>query len=71
MYVGATLPDLVDVRGLVVGAVVTTFALVTVMSVFVLELALLDALGCRRAERSARWPCWPRSAATALPARPA
>ena len=44
MYVGATLPDLVDVRGLVVGAVVTTFALVTVMSVFVLELALLDAL---------------------------
>ena len=44
MYVGATLPDLVDVRGLVVGAVVTTFALVTVMAVFVLELALLAAL---------------------------
>jgi signal transduction histidine kinase len=36
LYVGATLPDLVDVRGLVVGTVVT---------VFVLELALLDALG--------------------------
>jgi two-component system, NarL family, sensor kinase len=45
MYVGATLPDLVDVRGLVVTAVVTTVALVTVMSVFVLELSLLDALG--------------------------
>ncbi len=44
MYVGATLPDLVDVRGLVVGAVVTTFALVTVMAVFVLELGLLAAL---------------------------
>jgi two-component system, NarL family, sensor kinase len=45
MYVGATLPDLVDVRGLVVTAVVTTAALVTVMSIFVLELSLLDALG--------------------------
>jgi signal transduction histidine kinase len=45
MYVGATLPDLVDVRGLVVTAVVTIVALVTVMSVFVLELSLLDALG--------------------------
>jgi two-component system, NarL family, sensor kinase len=45
LYVGATLPELVDVRGLVVTAVVTTVALVTVMSVFVLELSLLDALG--------------------------
>ena len=45
MYVGATLPDLVDVRGVVVTGVVTTVALVTVMSVFVLELSLLDALG--------------------------
>jgi hypothetical protein len=45
MYVGVTLPDLVDVRGLVVKAVVTTVALVTVMSVFVFELGLLDALG--------------------------
>ena len=45
MYVGATLPDLVDVRGLVVTAVVTSVALITVMSVFVLELSLLDALG--------------------------
>jgi two-component system, NarL family, sensor kinase len=45
LYVGATLPDLVDVRGLVVGTVVTAVALLTVMAVFVLELALLDALG--------------------------
>jgi two-component system NarL family sensor kinase len=45
MYVGATLPDLVDVRGLVVTMVVTTFGLVTVVSVFVIELSLLDALG--------------------------
>jgi signal transduction histidine kinase len=45
MYVGATLPDLVDVRGLVVTAVVTTAALITVMSIFVLEISLLDALG--------------------------
>jgi two-component system NarL family sensor kinase len=45
LYVGATLPDLFDVRGLVVTAVVTAVALVTVMSIFVLELSLLDALG--------------------------
>ena len=45
LYVGATLPDLVDVRGLVVTAVVTLVALVAVMSVFVLELSLLEALG--------------------------
>jgi signal transduction histidine kinase len=44
LYVGATLPDLVDVRALVVEAVVTTFALVTVVSVFVLEVSLLAAL---------------------------
>jgi signal transduction histidine kinase len=45
MYVGATLPDLVDVRGLVVRSVVHGVALVTVMSAFVLALALLEALG--------------------------
>ena len=45
MYVGATLPDLVDVRGLVVRSVVHGVALVTVMSVFVLALYLLEALG--------------------------
>ncbi len=46
MYVGATLPDLVDVRGLVVTrGRARAVALVTVMSVFVLALALLDALG--------------------------
>jgi len=45
LYVGATLPELVDVRGVVVSCVVTTCALVGVMSVFVLELALLGALG--------------------------
>lgn len=45
MYVGATLPDLVDVRGLVVHAVVAVVGLITVMSVFVLALALLHAVG--------------------------
>ncbi|MEV6237444.1 sensor histidine kinase [Lentzea sp. NPDC051838] len=45
MYVGATLPDLVDVRGLVVRSVVGVVGLVTVMSVFVLGLALLHAIG--------------------------
>ena len=44
MYVGATLPDLVDVRGLVVRTVVHGAALVTVMALFVLVLALLEAL---------------------------
>ena len=48
MYVGATLPDLVDVRGLVVRTVVHGAALVTVMSLFMLALALLDALGADR-----------------------
>ncbi len=47
MYVGATLPDLVDVRALVVRTVVHGVALVTVMAIFVLALALLDALGAR------------------------
>jgi len=47
MYVGATLPDLVDVRGLVVRTVVHGVALVVVMSLFVLALSLLDALGAR------------------------
>ena len=45
MYVGATLPDLVDVRALVVRTVVHGVALVTVMALFVLALALLEALG--------------------------
>ena len=44
LYVGATLPDLVDVRGLVVRTVVHGAALVTVMALFVLALALFDAL---------------------------
>ncbi len=47
MYVGVTLPDLVDVRALVVRTVVHGVALVTVMALFVLALALLDALGAR------------------------
>ncbi len=45
LYVGATLPDLVDVRGLTVTVVVAAVALVTVMAVFVLGLSLLVALG--------------------------
>ena len=45
LYVGATLTDVVDVRGLVVTTVVATVGLITVMSVFVLGVALLDALG--------------------------
>ncbi len=45
MYVGVTLPDLVDVRGLVVRVVVFGVAFVTCMSVFVLGFGLLDALG--------------------------
>ncbi len=45
LYVGATLTDVVDVRGLVVTVVVATVGLITVMSVFVLGVALLDALG--------------------------
>ena len=47
MYVGATLPELVDVRALVVRAVVHSVALVSVMAIFVLALGLLDALGAR------------------------
>jgi two-component system NarL family sensor kinase len=54
MYVGATLPDLVDVRGLVVRAVVHGAALVTVMAVFVLALALLEALGARQLNNGAQ-----------------
>lgn len=45
MYVGATLPEIVDVRALVVRSVVHSVALVTVMAVFVLALGLLDYLG--------------------------
>ena len=48
MYVGATLPELVDVRALVVRTVVHSVTLVTVMAVFVLALALLDSLGAHR-----------------------
>lgn len=47
MYVGASLPELVDVRALVVRSVVHSVALVTVMAVFVLALGLLDALGAQ------------------------
>ena len=45
MYVGVTLPDLVDVRGLVVRVVVFGAAFLTCMSVFVLGFGLLDSLG--------------------------
>ena len=45
MYVGATLPEIVDVRALVVRTVVHSAAVVTVMSVFVLALGLLDSIG--------------------------
>jgi len=44
LYVGVTLPDLVDVRGLVVRTVMHSAALIMVMSLFVLALGLLDAL---------------------------
>jgi len=54
MYVGATLPDLVDVRGLVVRTVVHGAALVTVMSLFVLGLALCDALDVPRLNTGAQ-----------------
>jgi two-component system, NarL family, sensor kinase len=45
MYVGATLPDLVDLRSLVVTATVFGVAVVTYMAVFVMALALLEATG--------------------------
>ena len=45
MYVGATQPDLVDVRGLVVRVVVFTVAVVFCMGVFVLVIALLEEMG--------------------------
>jgi two-component system NarL family sensor kinase len=45
LYVGVTLPDLVDVRGLVVRTVVHSVAVVVVMSLFILALGLLDAVG--------------------------
>jgi signal transduction histidine kinase len=45
MYVGVTLPDLVDVRGLVVRVVVFGAAFITCMSVFVLGFGLLESLG--------------------------
>jgi signal transduction histidine kinase len=45
MYVGATLPDVVDVRGLVVTAVVFAVALITYMGVFVVAMGLLDLVG--------------------------
>ncbi len=48
MVVGATLPELVDVRALVVRTVVHSVAAVTVMAVFVLARALLDYLGARQ-----------------------
>ena len=47
LYVGVTLPDLVDVRGLVVRTVMHSVALVLVMALFVLALGVLDALGAR------------------------
>jgi two-component system NarL family sensor kinase len=45
LYVGATLPELVDVRGLVVTAVVFAVALIGYMGLFVLALGLLDWVG--------------------------
>lgn len=45
MYVGLTLPDLVDVRALVVSAIVVSVAMVTYLALFVLAIALLDAVG--------------------------
>jgi two-component system, NarL family, sensor kinase len=45
MYVGATLPDLVDVRRLVVVSVVFAVAVVTYMALFVLAIAMLEATG--------------------------
>ena len=45
MYVGVVLPDLVDVRSWVVSAVVFGVAAVTYMAVFVLVMALLEAVG--------------------------
>ena len=45
MYVGATEPDLVDVRGLVVRVVVFTVAAIFCMGVFVLVVALLHEVG--------------------------
>jgi signal transduction histidine kinase len=47
MYVGATLPDLVDLRSLVVTATVFGVAVVTYMAVFVMALALLEATGAQ------------------------
>jgi two-component system NarL family sensor kinase len=47
MYIGATLPDLVDLRSLVVTATVLAVAVVTYMAVFVMALALLEATGAR------------------------
>ncbi|HRI98253.1 MAG TPA: hypothetical protein PLZ93_21700, partial [Nocardioides sp.] len=69
LYVGATLPDLVDVRGLVVSTVVTTVALVTVMSVFVLALSLLDALGAHELNTGALALLAALSAVTFQPTR--
>jgi two-component system NarL family sensor kinase len=45
MYVGATLPGLVDVRSLLVSAVVAGVAVAIYLAVFVLAIALLDAAG--------------------------
>jgi two-component system, NarL family, sensor kinase len=45
MYVGATLPDLVDVRGLVVSVAVFFVAVITVLSLYVLAVNLLTATG--------------------------
>jgi len=45
MYVGATQPDLVDVRGLVVRVVVFSVAAVFCMGVFVLVVGLLQEVG--------------------------
>jgi two-component system NarL family sensor kinase len=53
MYVGATQPDLVDVRGLVVRVVVFSVAVVFCMGVFVLVIAVLDEMGVPEANLGA------------------
>ena len=54
LYVGVVLPDIVDVRGLVVRAVVLGVAVVTYVSVFVGAAAVLEVASGRGADASAR-----------------
>ncbi len=45
LYVGVALPEIVDVRALVVRAVVLTVAVITYLAIFVLAAGLLEGLG--------------------------